>query len=214
MAGFNSSDGTSSDGNVLSKFYAERFDIYPEDQIPTTTFQAPPAATETSRPALSSTTDTSTTTSAQTSATTTPASSSSATTTPTASSSGLSSGSKAAIGVAVGIGVPLIILLAVIAFFLRRRRNKRNTPPASVSAPSGAAPPYDDKNSKHYSTGPSELATPSQPSTWGSPQPGASTHLSTATSTEMYSDQSWQGQQSQPFLHEMSADNNAHSPRT
>ncbi|KAK5467957.1 hypothetical protein LTS15_000930 [Exophiala xenobiotica] len=94
------------------------FNILPEDQVPSTTTTSSAAPTASTGPSAPATSVTGPLPSAATSTTSAAASSN------VAPSTALTPQIKTAIGVAVGLGVPLIIVLAVIAFFLRRKKRR------------------------------------------------------------------------------------------
>ncbi|KAJ9662743.1 hypothetical protein H2198_001192 [Neophaeococcomyces mojaviensis] len=162
--------------SLSSLFTSHYFNILPQSLLPqsstTTSSTSTRSSSSTSTSSASTTTGTTTTTSGSSSTTSTTASITSASATSTAiADTGLSSGTKTAIGVAVGVGVPLIALLAVIAFLLYRRNNKKqpdrnhdqyqgNTPPAYKDAPE-AVNNY-NKPPEQYAHGVHEMP-PSQP---------------------------------------------------
>ncbi|KAK6383035.1 hypothetical protein LTS17_003705 [Exophiala oligosperma] len=162
---------------VVDKFYSHGFFIYPQDSVPSVTYDGASTASSTtsvSTPDSSSTASaTSSSNGPQSSVSSTAASSS-----PTAgaSSGGLDAATKIATGVAVGLGVPLTFALIFVAFFFYKKRQKK-------PHPHGQAPGTSPQGSEVRE--PSELAS---------------------ARTPMPPQYSWQSLKTRPHLSELSGD--------
>lgn len=109
--------------NVDATMASHYFNIKPANEVPSST----------------STSISSSTAASKATSTTSPTATSSITALPTASPSGLvRSGTKAAIGVGVGLGVSLLAITGFVAFFWIRR-NKRSRHDASVNKSSSSS---------------------------------------------------------------------------
>ncbi|KIX03253.1 uncharacterized protein Z518_06805 [Rhinocladiella mackenziei CBS 650.93] len=111
-------------------FTSHYINILPEDQIPVSTT----STSSTSPTSSASSSITGTTTESPPPATITSSAASVSTTGSAESSpSGMDTATKTAIGVAVGLGVPLIAILAVIAFFLHKKKQRSRTPSRDIN---------------------------------------------------------------------------------